>query len=137
MKVFKNISLGGHAPIGEEEKKKRKKKKKKDGAVAIKASAEKVQEAAMEAEPSEQKRKHLTADCDPESTGTQKTAGKLSEKKRRRSQTVEGSESDLPAKIRKISESETGDEEKDEANTSKFSLIAVSFVSSGLLLTGN
>ncbi|XP_038130325.1 la-related protein 7 [Cyprinodon tularosa] len=100
----------------EEEKKKRKKKKKKDGAVAIKASAEKVQEAAMEAEPSEQKRKHLTADCDPESTGTQKTAGKFSEKKRRRSQTVEGSESDLPAKIRKISESETGDEEKDEAN---------------------
>ncbi|KAM4714127.1 la-related protein 7 [Anableps anableps] len=98
----------------EEEKKKRKKKKKKDG--AVKASAEKVHEVAMEAEPSEQKRKHLTADYDSETTSTQKTPGKLSEKKRRRSQTAEGSESDVPSKIRKTSEGETGDKEIDEAN---------------------
>ncbi|MED6248609.1 hypothetical protein ATANTOWER_002623 [Ataeniobius toweri] len=100
----------------EEEKKKRKKKKKKDGAAAVKTSAEKVQEVAMEAEPSEQKKKHLTADCDPETTSTQKTPGKLSLKKRRRSKTGEGSESDVPSKIRRTSESETGDKEKDEAN---------------------
>ncbi|MEQ2304980.1 hypothetical protein AMECASPLE_032805 [Ameca splendens] len=100
----------------EEEKKKRKKKKKKDGAAAVKTSAEKVQEVAMEAEPSEQKKKHLTADCDPETSSTQKTPGKLSLKKRRRSKTGEGSESDVPSKIRRTSESETGDKEKDEAN---------------------
>lgn len=100
----------------DEEKKKRKKKKKKDGAAAVKASSEKVQEVQMEAEPSEQKRKHLRADCDPETTSTQKTPGKLSEKKRRRSQTAEGSESDVPSKIRKTSESEAVIKEKDEAN---------------------
>ncbi|XP_032439963.1 la-related protein 7 [Xiphophorus hellerii] len=100
----------------EEEKKKRKKKKKKDG-TAAKASAEKVQEVAMEAEPSEHKRKHVTAYCDPETSSTQKTPGKLSEKKRRRSQTAEGSESDVPSKIRKTSESETGHKEEDEAST--------------------
>uniref|UniRef100_A0A3B5L1Z2 La-related protein 7 n=1 Tax=Xiphophorus couchianus TaxID=32473 RepID=A0A3B5L1Z2_9TELE len=98
-----------------------KKKKKKDGtAAAAKASAEKVQEVAMEAEPSEHKRKHVTAYCDPETSSTQKTPGKLSEKKRRRSQTAEGSESDVPSKIRKTSESETGHKEEDEArNTEK------------------
>lgn len=114
--------------VGDEEKKKRKKKKKKDGAAAVKASSEKVQEVQMEAEPSEQKRKHLTADCDPETTSTQKTPGKLSEKKRRRSQTAEGSESDVPPKIRKTSESETVIKEKDEADMSKFSFISFSLV---------
>ncbi|XP_008434079.1 la-related protein 7 [Poecilia reticulata] len=100
----------------DEEKKKRKKKKKKDGTAAAKASAEKVQEVAMEAEPSEPKRKHVSADCDPETSSTQKTPGKLSEKKRRRSQTAEGSEGDVPSKIRKTSESDTGHKEEDEAS---------------------
>ncbi|XP_012720381.2 la-related protein 7 [Fundulus heteroclitus] len=103
----------------EEEKKKRKKKKKKEvAAAAVKTPAEKVQEVAMEAAPSEQKRKPLAGGGDPEAGGAQKTAGKLSEKKRRRSQTAEGSESDVPSKIRKTSQSEPGDEEKQETSMS-------------------
>lgn len=71
----------------------------------------------MEAEPSEQKRKRSTAgDCEPEVAGTQKTPGKLSEKKRRRSQTAEASESEVPYKIRKKSESDAGEKEKDETS---------------------
>ncbi|XP_023255358.1 la-related protein 7 [Seriola lalandi dorsalis] len=100
-------------PLGEEEeKKKRKKKKKKDGAT-LPTSAEETKEQAMEAEPSEEKRKHSAAgDFEPDVASAQKTPGKLSEKKRRRSQTVEGSDSDVPAKIRKTSESELGKKEK-------------------------
>ncbi|KAM4537087.1 la-related protein 7 [Odontesthes bonariensis] len=100
---------------GEEEKKKRKKKKKKDVA-ALQAPAEEVKELAMEAEPSEQKRKHSEAEgFDPEVTSTEKTPGRVSEKKRRRSQAAEGSDSDVPSKIRKTSECESGDKEKDGA----------------------
>ena len=106
---------------GEEEKKKRKKKKKKDVA-ALQAPAEGVKELAMEAEPSEQKRKHSEAEgFDPEVTSTEKTPGRVSEKKRRRSQTAEGSDGDLPSKIRKTSESESGDKQKDGAQCSKYS----------------
>lgn len=71
----------------------------------------------MEAEAAEQKK-----DFDPEATGAHKTPGKLSEKKRRRSHTAEGSESDVPSKIRKTSESEGGEREKDGAQSSKSSL---------------
>ncbi|XP_051285190.1 la-related protein 7 isoform X2 [Dicentrarchus labrax] len=93
-------------PGEEEEKKKRKKKKKKEGA-SVQAPAEEAKEQAMEAEPTEQKRKRSAAgDYELEAATTQKTPGKLSEKKRRRSQTAEGSESEVPSKIRKTSESE-------------------------------
>lgn len=71
----------------------------------------------MEAEAAEQKK-----DFDPEATGAHKTPSKLSEKKRRRSHTAEGSESDVPSKIRKTSESEGGEREKDGARSSKSSL---------------
>lgn len=71
----------------------------------------------MEAEAAEQKK-----DFDPEATGAHKTPSKLSEKKRRRSHTAEGSESDVPSKIRKTSECEGGEREKDGARSSKSSL---------------
>ncbi|XP_030578542.1 la-related protein 7 [Archocentrus centrarchus] len=95
----------------EEEKKKRKKKKKKEGAT-VQVPAEEAREQSMEAEPAE-----LKKDCEPEASGTQKTASKLSEKKRRRSQTAEASESDVPSKMRRTSESETGEKEKDGARS--------------------
>lgn len=73
----------------------------------------------MEAEPSEQKRKRSAAgDFESGVVGEQKTPDKLSEKKRRRSQTAEGSEGEVPSKIRKTSESEAG-EKKDVTKTSK------------------
>lgn len=82
--------------------------------------AEDAKEQAMEAEPSGAKRKHsAVGDFDPELASTQKTPGKLSEKKRRRSQTVEGSDSDVPSKIRKTSESESGEKEKVVAKSGK------------------
>lgn len=104
-------------PSGEEEeKKKRKKKKKKEGATA-QTSAEEAKEQAMEAEPSEAKRKRSAAeDFESEVAVTLKTPDKLSEKKRRRSQMAEGSESEVPSKMRKTSESE-GEKEKDVTKT--------------------
>uniref|UniRef100_A0A1A8JD31 La-related protein 7 n=1 Tax=Nothobranchius kuhntae TaxID=321403 RepID=A0A1A8JD31_NOTKU len=99
-------------PSREEEKKKRKKKKKKD-VTAERAPAEKIQE--MEAEPSEEKRKDPAAGCDPEVASTHRTPPKASEKKRRRSQAAEATESDIPSKIRRISESESGQKDKDGA----------------------
>ncbi|XP_044196725.1 la-related protein 7 isoform X1 [Thunnus albacares] len=114
-KSRKPISLpADNPPSGEEEeKKKRKKKKKKEGAT-VQTSAEEVKEQEMEAEPSEQKRKRSVAeDLEQEVASSQKTLGKLSEKKRRRSQTAEGSESELPSKMRKTSESEAGDKERE------------------------
>ncbi|XP_047429260.1 la-related protein 7 [Mugil cephalus] len=102
----------------EEEKKKKKKKKKKEGATG-QTSTQEVKEQAMEAEPSEQKQKHSAAveDSGPEFADAPKISGKLSEKKRRRSQTAEGSESDVPSKIRKTSESESREKEKDVATS--------------------
>uniref|UniRef100_A0A3Q0T9Q0 La-related protein 7 n=1 Tax=Amphilophus citrinellus TaxID=61819 RepID=A0A3Q0T9Q0_AMPCI len=85
------------------------KKKKKEGAT-VQVPAEEAREQSMEAEPAE-----LKKDCEPEASGTQKTASKLSEKKRRRSQTAEASECDVPSKMRRTSESETGEKEKDGA----------------------
>lgn len=114
-KSRKPISLpADNPPSGEEEeKKKRKKKKKKEGAT-VQTSAEEVKEQEMEAEPSEQKRKRsVVEDLEQEVASSQKTLGKLSEKKRRRSQTAEGSESELPSKMRKTSESEAGDKERE------------------------
>lgn len=101
-------------PSGEEEeKKKRKKKKKKEGAT-LQTSSEEPKEEAMEAESSQQKRKHSSAgDFESHAAGTHKTQDKLSEKKRRRSQTADGSDSDVPSKMRKRSESDAGEEEKD------------------------
>lgn len=97
----------------EEEKKKRKKKKKKE--VATVQPAEEVKELVMDAEPSGQKKKHSGAgDFDPKVISPHKTPGKVSEKKRRRSHAAEGSESDVPSKIRKTSETETGDKERVE-----------------------
>ncbi|CAN9509522.1 unnamed protein product [Ophioblennius macclurei] len=110
-------------PSGEEEeKKKRKKKKKKEGA-SVQVPAEEAKEQAMEDEPSVQKRKTSTSAAvaameglESELSGTQKTAGKLSEKKRRRSQTAELSESDVPSKMRKTSESKS-EKERESAKT--------------------
>lgn len=89
-------------------------------------SAEEAKEQVMEAEPSEPKRKRSAeAESEPEVTGTQKTPGKLPEKKRRRSQTAEGSESEVPSKIRKTSESESGEKQKDVAKTGKSSQLLI------------
>uniref|UniRef100_A0A665XF28 La-related protein 7 n=1 Tax=Echeneis naucrates TaxID=173247 RepID=A0A665XF28_ECHNA len=108
----KAITLPADNPPSEEEKKKKKKKKKKEAAM-LPTTTEEAKEHPMEAEPSEEKVKHSAAGSfEPEVASTQKTAGKLSEKKRRRSQTVEGSDSDLPAKIRKTSISEFAEKEK-------------------------
>lgn len=95
--------------VGEEEKKKRKKKKKKDSSV-VHAPMEKAQEIAMVTEPSEENRKPPTAGCDPEPSSAQKASAKA-EKKRRRSQTAEGSESYVPSKIRKTSCNESEEKE--------------------------
>lgn len=74
----------------------------------------------MEAEPSEQMRKHSAAvEFEPAVATTQKNVGKLSEKKRRRSQTADGSESEVPSKMRKTSESEGGGKEKVVTKTGK------------------
>ncbi|XP_019950924.2 la-related protein 7 isoform X2 [Paralichthys olivaceus] len=122
--IFPKTKSGKHIPLTadnppsgeEEEKKKRKKKKKKEGTTVPMSAESKEQE--MEEEPSEQKRKHsAVGDFQLEGASTQKTPAKLSEKKRRRSQTVEGSESDLPSKIRKTSESEFREKERDVAKT--------------------
>lgn len=67
----------------------------------------------MEAEAAE-----LKKESEPEASGTHKTPAKLLEKKRRRS-TAEGSESDVPSKMRKTSESEAGEKQKDGAQSSK------------------
>ncbi|XP_022053728.2 la-related protein 7 [Acanthochromis polyacanthus] len=117
-KSRKPISLPADNPPGEEEeKKKRKKKKKKEGAT-VQLPAEEVKEQEMEAERSEQKRQRsVSGDFDPEVASTQKTPGKLAEKKRRRSQTAEGSESEVPSKIRKTSESESGEKQKSGAKS--------------------
>ncbi|XP_040887784.1 la-related protein 7 isoform X2 [Toxotes jaculatrix] len=114
-KSRKAIPLPGDPPpSGEEEEKKKKKKKKKKEGATVPAPAEEAKEHAMEAEPSEQKRKHSAAgDFELEEASSQKTPGKLSEKKRRRSQTVGGSDSEVPSKIRKTSESEAGEKKKD------------------------
>ncbi|XP_032366884.1 la-related protein 7 [Etheostoma spectabile] len=97
-------------PSGEEEeKRKRKKKKKKEGAPAPPPAGE-AKEQAVEAEPSAQKGKPSGV------VGAQKTPDKPSEKKRRRSQTAEGSEGEVPSKMRKTSESEAG-EKKDGIKT--------------------
>ncbi|XP_035005251.1 la-related protein 7 isoform X2 [Hippoglossus stenolepis] len=117
-KSGKNFTLpADNPPSGEEEEKKRRKKKKKKEGSTVPMSAE-AKEQAMEAEPSEQKRKHsAVGDFQREGASTQKTPAKLSEKKRRRSQTVEGSDSDVPSKIRKTSESESREKEMDVAKT--------------------
>ncbi|XP_026209243.1 la-related protein 7 [Anabas testudineus] len=107
-----------NAPSGEEEeKKKKKKKKKKEGATAL-MSADGTKEQILEAELSEPDRKRTAAEeSEPEVSSAQKAAGKLSEKKRRRSQTVEVSECEVPSKMRRKSESETGEKENDGAKT--------------------
>ncbi|XP_070710703.1 la-related protein 7 [Pempheris klunzingeri] len=117
-KSGKPLSLpADNPPAGEEEeKKKRKRKKKKEGATA-QTSAGEVKEQVMEVEPPEQKRKRSGAGhFEPQVASTQKTTSKLSEKKRRRSQTAEVSENEVPSKIRKTSESEAGEKEKDGTN---------------------
>ncbi|XP_030018531.1 la-related protein 7 isoform X1 [Sphaeramia orbicularis] len=112
----KPIPLPADNPTsGEEEEKKRRKKKKKKASTSAQTSADESKEQVMEEEPTEQRKK--SSAVDPEAPSTQKALGKVSEKKRRRSQTVDGSESGLPSKIRKTSESETG-EESDLTKTS-------------------
>ncbi|KAM3590548.1 uncharacterized protein V6R79_011649 [Siganus canaliculatus] len=114
----KPISLpADNPPSGEEEEKKKRKKKKKKESATARGSAD-AKEQAMEAEPSEHKRKRsVVVEMDPEVSSTQKTTGKLSEKKRRRSQAAEGSESDVPSKIRKTSESGSGERDHDRTKS--------------------
>ncbi|KAM7366175.1 hypothetical protein PAMP_015640 [Pampus punctatissimus] len=118
-KSRKPISLAAdNPPSGEEEEKKKRKKKKKKDCATVQIPAEEVKEQEMEAELSEQKRKcSAVGDLEQDVDISQKTPAKLSEKKRRRSQTAEGSESELPSKIRKTSESEAGEKERDVAKT--------------------
>ncbi|XP_061565573.1 la-related protein 7 [Cololabis saira] len=115
----KHIDLSANdQPQGEEEEKKKRKKKKKKEGTTVQMPAEDVKELTMETEPSEQKQKHSSQrDFDPEVTSPLKTPSKLSEKKRRRSQTAEDSERGVPSKIRKRKESETGEKDKDGAKT--------------------
>ncbi|KAM6909531.1 la-related protein 7 [Xenentodon cancila] len=109
------FSANDQPPVEEEEKKKRKKKKKKEG-TTVQTPAEDVKELGMETEPSEQKQKRSSErNFDPEVTSPQKTPGKPSEKKRRRSQTAEESERGVPSKMRKRSESESGAKDRDGA----------------------
>ncbi|KAF3698000.1 La-related protein 7 La ribonucleoprotein domain family member 7 [Channa argus] len=115
-KSRKAITLpADNPPSGEEDKKKRKKKKKKEG-TTVPIPEEEAKEQVMDAEPSEQKRKEsLAGESEPEVASAPKTPGKLSEKKRRRSQTAEASECEVQSKKRKTSES--GEKEKDSAKT--------------------
>uniref|UniRef100_A0A673ARM0 La-related protein 7 n=1 Tax=Sphaeramia orbicularis TaxID=375764 RepID=A0A673ARM0_9TELE len=110
----KPIPLPADNPTSEEEEKKRRKKKKKKASTSAQTSADESKEQVMEEEPTEQRKK--SSAVDPEAPSTQKALGKVSEKKRRRSQTVDGSESGLPSKIRKTSESETGEESLSKSN---------------------
>nr|XP_040037668.1 la-related protein 7 isoform X1 [Gasterosteus aculeatus aculeatus]XP_040037669.1 la-related protein 7 isoform X1 [Gasterosteus aculeatus aculeatus] len=97
----------------EEEKKKRKRKKKKEGA-ASQTLAEEPKERDKEAEPSAPKRRRSAAgDSESDVAAAHKTPNKPSEKKRRRSQTAEGSGSDVPSKIRRTSESKAGEKDQD------------------------
>ncbi|XP_034019938.1 la-related protein 7 isoform X2 [Thalassophryne amazonica] len=99
---------------GEEEKKKRKKKKKKEGVIHV----DKTKDQAVEAELSEQKRKNpATVGSEPDGVSTQKTTGKTSEKKRKRSQPADGAESGLPSKMRKTDESEAAEEDAAKTTT--------------------
>ncbi|XP_026168347.1 la-related protein 7 [Mastacembelus armatus] len=107
------VAAGNPAP-GEEEEKKKKKKKKKKEVATVPTPAEEAKEPMMEAEPSEQKRKcSEEGTLEPQAVSIQKTPGKLSEKKRRRSQTVDGSDNELPSKIRKTSENASEEKEED------------------------
>ncbi|XP_068444378.1 la-related protein 7 [Clinocottus analis] len=113
-KSGKSIPLPADNPSGEEdEKKKKRKKRKKEGAI-VQTLAEESTEQEREAEPSELKRRRIEAgDIKSEVDAIQKTPEKLPEKKRRRSQTAEGPEGDVPSKMRRTSESGTGEKEKD------------------------
>uniref|UniRef100_A0A8C2Z6F8 La-related protein 7 n=1 Tax=Cyclopterus lumpus TaxID=8103 RepID=A0A8C2Z6F8_CYCLU len=116
-KSGKSFPLPADNPSGEEdEKKKRKRKKKKEGA-AVHTLAEDSREKERDEEPSAPKRKRTeTGDFESDVGATRKTPEKLSEKKRRRSQTAEDSDSDVPSKMRRTSESEAGEKEKDLTN---------------------
>lgn len=93
----KTIHLPPENPTsGEEEEKKKRKKKKKKSSVSLQNSVNDGKEQPMEAESTGQMKKSET-----EASGTQKTPSK--EKKRRRSQTADTSEGELPSKMRKTS----------------------------------
>uniref|UniRef100_A0A3P9KWN7 La-related protein 7 n=1 Tax=Oryzias latipes TaxID=8090 RepID=A0A3P9KWN7_ORYLA len=99
----------------EEEKKKRKKKKKKDASTAETPAGE-VKE--METEALQPKKKHSAAkDSEKRAANPEREQSKVSEKKRRRSQTAEGAESEVPSKIRKRSCSESGEKEKEKSDS--------------------
>ncbi|XP_008324472.1 la-related protein 7 [Cynoglossus semilaevis] len=125
--IFPKTKNGKHIPLpvynppsGEEEEKKKKKKKKKRDSTTSHKSVEEVKPQLMETQPSERKKKQSAArDLEPELVVTTKTVVKVSEKKRRRSQTVEGTDTELPSKIRKTSESESGVKEKNVADQPK------------------
>ncbi|XP_028330303.1 la-related protein 7 [Gouania willdenowi] len=112
-----HVAADNPAAGDEEEKKKRKKKKKKESATA-QTTVKEVKEEAMEEEAPEQKKKRsLAQESEPELTKTHKTLSKVSEKKRRRSQLAEGTDSDTPAKIRKTSDAGEKTEETEGKNS--------------------
>lgn len=83
---------------------------------SVSAAAEENKGPVTETQPSEQKRKCPSAELEVEVSATQKT-----EKKRRRSQTAEGTESEMPSKIRKKEEGGSEEVEKDVSTSSKSS----------------
>lgn len=86
----------------------------------MQAPADETKEQPMEAAMPAQKRKpSATEVSEAEVAAVQKTPAKLSDKKRRRSQTAEGAERGTPAKMRKTSEGEVGEKAKDEAKSNK------------------
>ncbi|XP_076000019.1 la-related protein 7 isoform X2 [Genypterus blacodes] len=106
----------------DEERKKKKKTKKKEGA-HVPAPAGQTKERPVEAEMPAQKRKSSSsvaaAESEPEVAAGPKISAKISDKKRRRSQTAEGRESGMPAKMRKTGEGEVREKVKEEAKSSK------------------
>ncbi|KAM4611737.1 la-related protein 7 isoform 2-T3 [Polymixia lowei] len=120
-KTILPLSADNPPPGDEEEKKKRKKKKKKECALE-QPPADETKEQEMEQGPSEQKRKRSVPEgFKTDTPSAQKTPAKQSDKKRRRSQTADGPETEvqgeMPSKMRKTSEGEDGEKESDMKET--------------------
>lgn len=124
LSVFTSIFTSFDILAGEEEEKKKRKKKKKKGEGALaQTSADEAKEQEMEAEPSERKRKRSAAqNIETEISNTLKTPAKQSDKKRRRSQTGEGSEAEvqgeMPSKMKRTSEGQEPSSEKKDVTES-------------------
>ncbi|KAJ8262090.1 hypothetical protein GJAV_G00162060 [Gymnothorax javanicus] len=125
-KKNKPISLPGHEDTPHAEEKKKKKKKKPRGvrkeSITQPVPGIKEQEAVLEMEPTDRKRKRTVEGSEPEGQDALRDPAKR-EKKRRRSQSVEGSWGDtqgrMPSKMRKMSEVEEVSKEPEAENKIK------------------